>query len=71
MAQLITSTIYCRWVDLYGREKMIVMVCFNFVVSETLSGLGSDVQMFFEVGVLGVFSAEVIMPGVTSYVAVI
>ena len=43
MAQLITSPITGRWVDLYGRKKMIIIGLFIFGVSELLFGLGTDV----------------------------
>ncbi len=36
MAQLIASPITGRWVDLYGRKKMIIIGLFIFGVSELL-----------------------------------
>ena len=68
MAQLITSPITYRWVDLYGRKKMIIIGLFIFGVSE-LFGLGKDVWMLYVARVLGGISAAFIMPGVTAYVA--
>ncbi|PEK04604.1 MFS transporter [Bacillus wiedmannii] len=69
MAQLITSPITGRWVDLYGRKKMIIIGLFIFGVSELLFGLGKDVWMLYAARVLGGISAAFIMPGVTAYVA--
>ena len=69
MAQLITSPITGRWVDLYGRKKMIIIGLFIFGVSELLFGLGKDVWMLYVARVLGGVSAAFIMPGVTAYVA--
>lgn len=65
MAQLITSPITGRWVDLYGRKKMIIIGLFIFGVSELLFGLGKDVWMLYVARVLGGISAAFIMPGVT------
>ncbi|AMC03025.1 MFS transporter [Bacillus anthracis] len=69
MAQLIASPITGRWVDLYGRKKMIIIGLFIFGVSELLFGLGTDVWMLYVARVLGGISAAFIMPGVTAYVA--
>ena len=69
MAQLITSPITGRWVELYGRKKMIIIGLFIFGVSELLFGLGKDVWMLYVARVLGGISAAFIMPGVTAYVA--
>ncbi|PFB69249.1 MFS transporter [Bacillus cereus] len=69
MAQLIASPITGRWVDLYGRKKMIIIGLFIFGVSELLFGLGTDVWMLYAARLLGGISAAFIMPGVTAYVA--
>ncbi|MGE7873702.1 MFS transporter [Bacillus paramycoides] len=69
MAQLLTSPITGRWVDLYGRKKMIIIGLFIFGVSELIFGLGKDVWMLYVARVLGGISAAFIMPGVTAYVA--
>ncbi len=53
MAQLIASPITGRWVDLYGRKKMIIIGLFIFGVSELLFGLGTDVWMLYAARVLG------------------
>ena len=61
MAQLIASPITGRWVDLYGRKKMIIIGLFIFGVSELLFGLGTDVWMLYVARVLGGISAAFIM----------
>ena len=68
MAQLITSPITGRWVDLYGRKKMIIIGLF-ILVFQSFFGLGKDVWMLYVARVLGGISAAFIMPGVTAYVA--
>lgn len=69
MAQLLTSPFTGRWVDRYGRKKMIIIGLFIFGVSELIFGLGKDVWMLYIARVLGGISAAFIMPGVTAYVA--
>ena len=58
-----------RWVDTYGRKKMIIIGLFLFGVSELIFGLGTHVSVLYLSRILGGISAAFIMPGVTAYVA--
>ncbi|MED4751962.1 MFS transporter [Brevibacillus choshinensis] len=69
MAQLIMSPFTGRWVDRYGRKKMIIIGLFLFAVSELIFGLGTTVSVLYIARVLGGISAAFIMPGVTAYIA--
>ncbi|MEY8350121.1 MFS transporter [Bacillus cereus] len=69
MAQLLTSPFTGRWVDRYGRKKIIIIGLFIFGASELIFGLGKDVWVLYVARVLGGISAAFIMPGVTAYVA--
>ncbi len=68
-AQLVMSPASGRWVDRYGRKKMIIIGLFLFGVSEIIFGIGTHVWMLYISRILGGFSAAFIMPGVTAYVA--
>ena len=67
--QLLVSPISGRWVDTYGRKKMIVIGMILFGLSELLFGLGQDVKVLYISRMLGGVSAAFIMPAVTAYVA--
>lgn len=67
--QLLVSPIAGKWVDSFGRKKMIVIGMFLFGVSEMLFGLGQDVKMLYLSRMLGGVSAAFIMPAVTAFVA--
>lgn len=67
--QLIASPISGRWVDRYGRRRMILIGLVIFAFSEFLFGIGQDVYVLFASRILGGISAAFIMPGVTAYIA--
>ncbi|KOR79207.1 multidrug MFS transporter [Bacillus sp. FJAT-21352] len=69
MAQLLMSPFAGRWVDRYGRKKIIIIGLFLFGVSELIFGLGTNVLVLYISRILGGISAAFIMPGVTAYVA--
>ncbi|GIP32543.1 MFS transporter [Paenibacillus sp. J2TS4] len=69
VAQLLMSPFAGRWVDLYGRKKMITLGLVLFGLSELIFGLGTNVSMLYLSRVLGGISAAFIMPAVTAYVA--
>ncbi|ERI10381.1 MFS transporter [Aneurinibacillus aneurinilyticus] len=69
VAQLLMSPLAGRWVDRYGRKKMIIIGLFLFGISELIFGLGTNVLMLYISRILGGISAAFIMPGVTAYVA--
>ena len=69
VSQLIMSPFAGRWVDRYGRKKIIIIGLFLFGVSELIFGLGTNVSVFYISRILGGISAAFIMPGVTAYVA--
>ncbi|WP_391119004.1 MFS transporter [Psychrobacillus sp. L3] len=67
--QLLVSPIAGKWVDSFGRKKMIVIGMLLFGVSEMLFALGQDVKMLYLSRMLGGVSAAFIMPAVTAFVA--
>ncbi|WNV80313.1 MFS transporter [Bacillus atrophaeus] len=69
VSQLITSPFAGRWVDRFGRKKMIVIGLLVFSISELIFGLGTHVSIFYLSRILGGISAAFIMPAVTAYVA--
>ncbi|MFJ7977437.1 MFS transporter [Peribacillus sp. JNUCC 23] len=69
IAQLLMSPFAGRWVDRYGRKKIIIIGLFLFGVSELIFGAGTNVSVLYLSRILGGFSAAFIMPGVTAYVA--
>ena len=69
LSQLLMSPLAGRWVDRYGRKKIIVTGLFLFGVSELIFGVGTNVSVFYISRILGGISAAFIMPGVTAYVA--
>lgn len=69
VAQLLMSPLAGRWVDQYGRKKIIITGLFLFGVSELIFGLGTNVSVLYLSRILGGISAAFIMPGVTAYVA--
>lgn len=69
VAQLLMSPFAGRWVDRYGRKKIIIIGLFLFGVSELIFGLGTDLSVLYISRFLGGISAAFIMPGVTAYVA--
>ncbi|MFJ5717668.1 MFS transporter [Neobacillus sp. NPDC093127] len=69
VSQLLMSPLAGRWVDRYGRKKIIIIGLFLFGVSELIFGLGTNVSVLYLSRILGGFSAAFIMPGVTAYVA--
>ncbi|MFT9846718.1 MFS transporter [Aneurinibacillus sp. REN35] len=68
-AQLLMSPLAGRWVDQFGRKKMIVLGLFVFGISELLFGIGTHVSVLYLSRILGGISAAFIMPGVTACVA--
>lgn len=69
VSQLVMSPFAGRWVDRYGRKKIIVIGLFLFGVSELIFGVGTNVWVLYFARVLGGFSAAFIMPSATAYVA--
>ncbi|MCM3341830.1 MFS transporter [Paenibacillus sp. MER TA 81-3] len=69
VAQLIMSPLAGRWVDRYGRKKIIIIGLFLFGVSELIFGLATNVSVLYISRILGGISAAFVMPGVTAYVA--
>jgi MFS transporter, DHA1 family, multidrug resistance protein len=68
-AQLLMSPLAGRWIDTYGRKKMIVIGLVLFSASELIFGLGTHVSVLYFARILGGISGAFIMPGVTAYVA--
>ncbi|GGH11731.1 MFS transporter [Paenibacillus segetis] len=68
-AQLLMSPLAGRWIDTYGRKKMIIIGLFIFSVSEVIFGLGTNVPVLYLSRILGGISGAFIMPAVTAYVA--
>ncbi|WP_438497052.1 MFS transporter [Paenibacillus sp. IHBB 3054] len=69
VAQLIISPFAGRWVDRFGRKKMIILGLLVFSLSELIFGLGTHVSILYLSRILGGISAAFIMPAVTAYVA--
>ncbi|MBN3524908.1 MFS transporter [Paenibacillus apiarius] len=69
VAQLLMSPLAGRWVDRYGRKKIIIIGLFLFAVSELIFGLATNVSVLYIARILGGISAAFVMPGVTAYVA--
>ncbi|MFC4619547.1 MFS transporter [Camelliibacillus cellulosilyticus] len=69
VAQLLFSPYAGRWVDRFGRKKMIIIGLLLFGASELIFGLGTNVWVLYLSRILGGISAAFIMPGVTAYVA--
>lgn len=69
VTQLLISPIAGRWVDQFGRKKMIVIGLLFFSLSELLFGIGQHVITLFISRMLGGVSAAFIMPAVTAYIA--
>ncbi len=67
--QLIASPIAGKWVDRYGRKKMIIIGLIIFGVSEFIFGVGESVSVLFFSRALGGISAAFIMPAVTAFLA--
>ncbi|KYD11535.1 MULTISPECIES: MFS transporter [Heyndrickxia] len=69
LTQLILSPIAGRWVDRFGRKKMIIIGLIIFGISEFLFGIGKTVEVLFISRMLGGVSAAFIMPAVTAFIA--
>ncbi len=69
VSQLIMSPLTGRWIDRYGRKKIIIIGLFLFGISELIFGLGTNVSLLYVSRMLGGISAAFIMPGVTAYIA--
>ena len=69
MAQLLVSPFSGRWVDTFGRKKMIVIGLIIFSSSEFLFGVGQTLPVLFASRILGGISAAFIMPAVTAFIA--
>lgn len=67
--QLLVSPLAGRWVDRYGRKKIIIIGLFLFGVSELIFGLGTHVSVLYLSRMLGGISAAFAMPGITAYLA--
>ncbi|OAB41150.1 MFS transporter [Paenibacillus antarcticus] len=68
-AQLLMSPLAGRWIDTYGRKKMIIIGLFIFSLSEVIFGLSTQVSVLYFSRILGGISGAFIMPAVTAYVA--
>ncbi|WP_152657923.1 MFS transporter [Oceanobacillus sp. CFH 90083] len=69
VAQLIVSPLSGRWVDAFGRKRMIVIGLLIFSFSEFLFAIGRTVEILFVSRILGGVSAAFIMPAVTAFIA--
>lgn len=69
LAQLLISPLAGKWVDKFGRKKMIVYGLILFSLSELLFGFGKTVETLFISRLLGGISAAFIMPAVTAFIA--
>lgn len=69
ITQLIVSPIAGRWIDQYGRKKIIIIGMAIFGLSELLFALGTHVTVLYIARCIGGVSAAFIMPAVTAYVA--
>ncbi|RAV14395.1 MFS transporter [Paenibacillus contaminans] len=69
VAQLVLSPLAGRWVDRYGRKKMIIIGLGLFGIAELIFGLGTNVGVLYFSRILNGFSAAFIMPAVTAYIA--
>lgn len=69
ISQLLVSPLAGRWVDQFGRKRMIIFGLILFSLSELLFGLGKVVEMLFASRLLGGISAAFIMPAVTAFIA--
>lgn len=69
ITQLIMSPIAGRWVDRFGRKRMIVTGLIIFSISEFLFGIGKTVEVLFISRMLGGVSAAFMMPAVTAVIA--
>src|SRR5699024_3337958 len=61
--QLIASPISGKWVDQFGRRRMILIGLIIFALSELLFGIGQGMYVLFLSRILGGISAAFIMPG--------
>jgi len=68
-AQLLMSPLAGRWIDTYGRKKMIEIGLFLFSISEVIFRLGTHVSVLYLSRILGGISGAFIMPAVTAFVA--
>ncbi|PEL14400.1 multidrug efflux MFS transporter NorA [Bacillus sp. AFS017336] len=69
VTQLLFSPIAGRWVDQFGRKRMIIIGLIIFSFSEFLFGMGKTVEVLFISRMLGGISAAFIMPAVTAFIA--
>ncbi|WP_126990680.1 MFS transporter [Candidatus Kurthia intestinigallinarum] len=69
ITQLIFSPLAGRWIDRYGRKKLIVIGMIIFGFSELLFAVGTHVGVLYAARFIGGISAAFIMPAVTAYVA--
>ncbi|MES9682943.1 MFS transporter [Gottfriedia acidiceleris] len=69
ISQLFFSPIAGRWVDQFGRKKMIITGLLIFSISEFLFGMGKTIEVLFISRMLGGISAAFIMPAVTAFIA--
>ncbi|MEH7305194.1 multidrug efflux MFS transporter NorA [Neobacillus drentensis] len=67
--QLVVSPIAGRWVDRFGRKRMIINGLIIFSLSEFLFGIGKTVEVLFISRMLGGVSAAFVMPAVTALIA--
>ncbi len=69
VTQLMLSPIAGRWVDRFGRKRMIIIGLIIFSISEFLFGIGKTVEFLFISRMLGGVSAAFMMPAITAFIA--
>ncbi|MCJ8010995.1 MFS transporter [Paenibacillus sp. KQZ6P-2] len=69
LSQLLMSPFAGRWVDRYGRKKIIIIGLLLFGLSELVFGIGTNVWVLYLARILGGMSAAFVMPSATAYVA--
>lgn len=69
LTQLLISPIAGKWVDRFGRKRMIVIGMFIFGLSELLFAVGHVVELLYLSRFIGGISAAFVMPAITAYVA--
>ncbi|GEK35321.1 MFS transporter [Kurthia sibirica] len=67
--QLLISPFAGKWVDRFGRKKMIVIGMVIFGISELLFAMGHTVSLLYLARFIGGVSAAFTMPAITAYVA--
>lgn len=69
IVQLIASPFAGKWVDTYGRKRILIIGLLFFSLSELLFAVGKTVELLFLSRMLGGISAAFVMPAVTAFIA--